>query len=787
MKKSQFMKRIIGLFVILFYLQSLHAQAPQLGKASVKDVVNAMTAEEKVKMLVGMGFKIDGLPPGFLPPGDPADDSIGFKVNGTSGRIHGIPRLGIPMLTLADGPAGVHIWDTSSEVKLKATALPNASLLASTWDTAIVKKMGFAFGREAREYGIDIILAPAMNIQRNPLGGRNFEYYSEDPVLSGNISAAMINGIQSAGEGVSMKHFVANNSESNRMKLNTVVSERALREIYLRGFEIAAKKANPWTIMSSYNLINGIYTSENKDLLTTILRDEWHYKGFVMSDWFAGNDPVAQINAGNNLLMPGNWGQQKAILSGVKHDSISMQQVNTMVEQILQTIIHSPTFKKYPYSNKPDLVADAAMSKEAAQDGMILLKNSDNTLPLKKSQSVVLYGNSSYDLIAGGTGSGDVQRAYTISLVDGLINSGFKPDEAIQNAYQSYLKAEKAKRPKPSLMTILNPPPPIKELTFDDAAFAAALKNADVAILSIGRNAGEGKDRVVDNDFNLTAEERFSIHALSNAYHAQHKKLVVVINSGGVIETASWRDEVDAILMAWQPGMEGGNAMAAVLSGAVNPSAKLPVSFPVTYADVPSAKGFPGSLLNVPSKSTSMLSMDKPMEIVYEDGIYVGYRYYSSFHVKPAYEFGFGLSYTQFFFSKLSLSAGEFKNQVTVKLTVTNIGKVAGKEVVQLYLSAPFGKLDKPEIELKAFAKTALLQPGASQTVSFVVNARDLASFDTGSSSWIAAAGTYTVKVGSSSADIRSLGDFKLSKDLVVEKAHKAMPPKVSITELVRK
>jgi beta-glucosidase len=484
--------------------------------------------------------------------------------------------------------------------------------------------------------------------------------------------------------------------------------------------------------------------------------------------------------------MPGNWNQQKAILSAAKHDSVSVQQIDDMVEQILNVITMTPTFKKYQYTNKPNLDGDATLSKSTATEGMILLRNEKSALPLKGGQQVVLFGNSSYDLIAGGTGSGDVQRAYTVSLVDGLRNSGFKLEENIAGSYQSYITAEKAKRPKPSIMTIMNPPPPIKELAIDDAMIKAAAAGSDIGIFSIGRNAGEGKDRVVDDDFNLTEFEKTAIHHLSEAFHAHNKKFIVVINSGGVIETASWRDQADAILMVWQPGMEGGNAIAEVLSGRVNPSGKLPVTFPVAYADVPSAKGFPGKLLDVPNKPAGTMSMDKPMEIVYEDGIYVGYRYYTSFHVKPAYAFGYGLSYTSFKYSGVKISSPEFDSQLMATVTITNSGKVAGKEVVELYLSAPSGNLEKPDMELKAFAKTGLLKPGESETVNFNLLGKDLASFDTGSSSWIAAAGKYEVRIGASSDDIKSRGTFNLPKEIVVEKLQKAMAPQVTISELKR-
>ncbi len=785
MKPIRFLPILFSLTLLISLSSLAQNNLPQLGKSPVADVVKAMTTEEKVKMLVGFGFHVPGLPANFLPPTDPADDSVKDKVPGTSGRLHGVARLGVPILTVADGPVGVHIWSfDDGPGQTYATALPNATLLAATWDEALVTRMGGAFGNEAKEYGIDIVLAPAMNIQRNPLNGRNFEYYSEDPVLSGNISAAMVKGVQDQGVGVSVKHFVANNSETNRNKLNTIVSLRALREIYLRGFEIAVKKSSPWTIMSSYNKVNGVYTSQSRDLLTTILRNEWGFKGFVMSDWFGGSDAVAQENAGNNLLMPGSLTQIKAILSAVQHDSISAGQLDENVTQILNVILLSPTFKNFHYTNQPDLTAHAALSRTAAADGMVLLKNEDNTLPLKNTNSVALFGNSSYDIIAGGTGSGDVHRKYTVSLIDGFANESVPTETQLATLYKTYIQTEKAKQPKPSMMTIMNPPPPIKEMNVSDSLLTASVEHAGIAVFSIGRNAGEGRDRNVENDFNLTDAEKNIIQKLSSAMHARHKKLVVVINSGSVIETASWRDYADAILLAWQPGMEGGNAMADVLTGKVNPSGKLPETFPVAYSDVPSAKNFPGKETGEPDAKGSMMDFAKPAVVTYEDGIYVGYRYYTTFKVKPAYAFGYGLSYTKFEYSDLKLNSENFQNQLTATVRVTNKGKVPGKEVVELYLTAPKGTLDKPSLELKAFAKTGLLSPGASETVTLTLNAKDLASFDTDQLSWIAAAGNYEIKIGASSEDIKLSKGFKLEKDIVVEKVSKALAPTAAINEL---
>jgi beta-glucosidase len=785
---SKIASRLLLVFLAVQTFQSFSQKkaitSPENSK--VKQIISSMTLEEKVKMLVGIGFNIPGLPKGILPPSDPADDTIPYKVPGTSGRIHGLSRKGIPVLTLADGPAGVHIWNfgPSDQVKF-CTSFPNATLLSSTWDTALIKNVGLAFGNEAKEYGIDILLAPAMNIQRNPLNGRNFEYYSEDPVLSGNISAAMVNGIQEEGEGVSVKHFVANNAETNRTQLNTILSTRALREIYLRGFEITVKKSNPWTIMSSYNRINGTYTSESKDLLTDILRKEWGYKGFVMTDWFGGKDAVQQVNAGNNLLMPGTYAQIKALLSAVKHDSITLKTLDENVEKILNIILLSPTYKKYPYSNKPDLKAHALVSKTAASEGMVLLKNEGNTLPFSASTKLALFGNTSYDLIAGGTGSGDVTRAYTVSLAEGLKNNGIPTDIHLTNAYQQYLNAEKARQPKPSIMTIMNPPPPIKEFIVRDSIYSSLAKTSDIAIFTIGRNAGEGKDRKVENDFELTSAEKASLQKLSSLFHAQNKKLVVVINAGGVIETASWRDLADAILLAWQPGMEGGNAMAEVLSGKVNPSGKLPATFPIVYEDVSSSKNFPGKeIVTNAKRSFNIMDQAVPAEVTYEEGIYVGYRYFNTFKIKPAYAFGYGLSYTTFSYKDLKLSAPDFNGKINASITITNTGKYPGKEIAELYLTAPKGSLDKPSEELKSFGKTRLLQPGESQTLSFALYPKDLASFYTPTNTWVADAGEYLVKIGASSEDIKATKSFRLKQSLLVEKVHNALVPQVKINEL---
>ena len=773
----------------------IYAQ-PKLNKNNVKEVVAAMTLDEKAHLVVGMGMR-------FGPPAAKKDSSkapatttsqgpvIGTtedKVPGAAGTTYAVPRLGIPSIVVADGPAGIRINPIRNHDSSKtyyATAWPVATLLASSWDTALVKKVGTAFGNEVKEYGVDIILAPALNIHRNPLGGRNFEYYSEDPLVAGSMTSAIVNGIESNGVGTSIKHFAANNQETNRNTVNTIVSERALREIYLKGFEIAVKNAQPWTVMSSYNKINGTYTSEERDLLTTILRGEWGFKGFVMTDWFGGKDPVAQMKAGNDLLMPGTPAQVKAITDAVNSGALSMQQLDENVSRILNVILLSPSFNGFKYSDKPDLTQHAAVSRTAASEGMVLLKNKDNALPLTEVKKIAAFGNTSYDIIAGGTGSGDVNKAYTVSLLQGLSNAGFTVDADVQSAYTAYLADQKLQHPKKSMMEeFMHPTPPIAELAVDNNLINKEATSADAAVITIGRNAGEGRDRKLENDFYLSDTEKTVIKNVADAFHAQHKKVVVVLNIGGVIETASWRDNVDAILLAWQPGLEAGNAIADILNGKVNPSGKLATTFPMDYPDVPSAKSFPGKEHPEQAQGgTGGFMRGVPADVTYEEGVYVGYRYYSTFNVKPAYEFGYGLSYTDFSYSNLKLSSTNFNKSINVTFTVTNNGKVAGKEVVQLYLSAPAQKMDKPAEELKAFAKTNLLQPGQSQTISFTLRAADLASFDTQSSSWIAEAGKYSVKVGSSSTKIRFSSTFNLPKELVVEKVNKVLAPQESINE----
>ena len=758
MKKNILFSSLLMVFGVSNAQNSIHI--PQLGKDKIEDVVAAMTQEEKVYLLMGLGEN------NWLnPPTGPKTVIIA----GEAGLTWAIPRLGITPTVLTDGPAGLRIESHPEGLNFTryCTAFPTATALSSTWNTELVENVGKAMGNEVLEYGSDVLLAPAINIHRNPLCGRNFEYYSEDPLIAGKMGAAMVRGVQSNGVGTSLKHFAANNIETNRNSVNAVISQRALREIYLRNFEIVVKESQPWTVMSSYNRLNGFYTSENYDLLSTILRDEWKFEGLVMSDWWGGVDAVAQMNAGNDLLMPG-CGQRAELLKALKNKIIDEKILDCNLTRILTFILKTPRFKSYAYSNKPDLNAHLQVSKNAATEGMVLLKNDKSTLPFKNIKKVALFGKTSYRYIAGGTGSGEVNYQYATTINESFEKNGYKVAKQLEDIYKHFIDTISKKATKENSKFIVDFH---AELPLTKDQILAQVKSTDIAIVTIGRNAGEGNDRKV-SDFSLTDTEKQLIQDVTEAYHAVNKKVVVVLNIGGVIATSDWRDYPDAILLTWQAGQDGANALVDILNGKINPSGKLPMSFPMTYTDVPSAKTFPGE------------PADNPVNAVYSEGIYVGYRYYDTFKVPTAYEFGFGLSYTQFEYSNIQLSGKEFQKDMTVKVTVKNTGKVAGKETVELYLHAPDAEIEKPVQELKGFAKTRLLKPGESQEISFTLDARSMASFWTNISSWVAEKGSYEVRIGASSKDIRQTSLFTLPQNLVVEKVHQVLYPNRPVTDL---
>ena len=724
---------------------------PQLGKASIDKVVAAMTLEEKAQFVIGTGMAgTDGQ--------SAVIGSTKAIVPGAAGTTRAIERLGIPAIVLADGPAGLRIDPTreGDDATYYCTHFPIGTLLASTWNQELVENVGQSIGEEVHEYGADVLLAPALNIHRHPLNGRNFEYYSEDPVVAGKTAAAYVRGVQKNDVGTSIKHFAYNNQETNRTGNNAIISQRAQREIYLKGFEIAVKEAEPWTVMTSYNKVNGTYTSQRKDLVTTVLRDEWGYKGTVMTDWYGGDDAAAQMRAGNDMLQPGTDLQYEQIMNAIKDGSLSEAELDTCVKRILELVLRSPKMKGYAYSNKPDLEAHAAVTRQSALEGMVLLENKAATLPLKDVKNVAVFGCTSYDFIAGGTGSGNVNRAYTVSLLDGLKNAGFNVDDSKKDFYAKHIADEEAafKANLDGQFSAFYPVPRPSEIVPSAAELAASARANDVAIITFGRNSGEFFDRSAA-DFSLSANEKALLKNVTDAFHRAGKKVVVVLNIGGVIETASWKNIPDAVLLAWQAGQEGGNSVTDILTGKQSPSGKLPMTFPMGLMDAASSANFPIDA------DTGVYFMNRREDIgqkdvdqtEYAEGIYVGYRWFDKQNLPVSYPFGYGLSYTTFEYSEPSV-ANDGKT-VTAKVTVKNTGSYAGKEVVELYAAAPAGSLDKPVKELRAYGKTKVLEPGESQTLTLTFATADLASFDEAKSAWVVDAGSYNFLFGASSRDIR--------------------------------
>ena len=744
-----------------------------------------MTIEEKVHLLVGAGTSATDLEAAII-------GQTRKLVPGAAGTTFPIERLGVPAIVFADGPAGIRISATrdSTAQTFYATQFPIGTLLAATWDTVLVRRVGNAMGEEVHEYGADVLLGPGMNLQRNPLNGRNFEYFSEDPLLTGKIAAAIVNGIQQQGVGTSVKHFVANNQETNRLNNNTIVPTRALREMYLRPFEIVVKEAQPWTIMTSYNKLNGTYTAERADLLTTVLRDEWGFKGLVTSDWLGGVNPVWSVQAGNDLLMPGLAKQRDSILKAIRLGTLSLHDVDRNVQRVLELILRSPHYAKYTFSNTPDLKASAAVARESAAEGMVLLKNDGTALPLPaQARKAALFGVTSYDFIPGGTGSGTVNSAYTVSLAQGLAAAGIKPDKKLQLAYESHIAAEKAARPAPKRWWAKQLRPQVSQMEVSDAEIARLARTQDAAVITIGRISGELLDRIVSTDYNLSEAEHRLIERVCDAFHKAGKKAVVVLNVCGPVETASWKARPDAILVAWLPGQEGGHAVADVLTGKVSPSGKLPMSFAMRYEDDPTAPNFPhredyDTVTLHESMSTNHTLPDTGSKnldyTIYDEGVFVGYRYFDTSGKEVSYPFGYGLGYTTFGYGGLDIARDGDDYRITC--TIRNTGARAGREVVQLYVSAPGKDMPKPAKELRAFARTGLLQPGADETVTLRVPAASLASFDEASSSWRTEGGTYTFRVGASSADIRLSGTADVEA-ACVETVHPVILPPEKLPE----
>lgn len=759
--------------VLVAAVLSAGAQNRTITEKDIPSVLKELTTEQKARLLVGT-HGTDKLP--------------SHRTPGAAGWTYAIPELGIPSINLADGPVGPRInpkpWNETTdsydsdgnprsdgyagktatadpEEGSWCTAFPSTTALAATFDREAARSQGEIMGNEARAYGIDVLLTPGVNIMRNPLCGRNFEYYSEDPLLAGTLAAELIKGIQSRGVGTSLKHFVANNQQTGKQFNDARISQRALREIYLPAFEMCVREAKPWTLMSSYNLIGGEYTQTNTQLLQDLLRKEWGFDGAVVTDWSVWRPADKLIKARTALIMPGREKIVDEIIAAVNKGAVTEAQLDSCVADVLRLVSRSLTAEGWTKS-RPDLEANAAESRRIGAEGMVLLKNNDRTLPLRKGARIAVFGTGAYQSIGGGTGSSNVNKKYIVDIDHGLENAGFKVSKDVQKLYRDYNDTQARLTEEfpgcPDWQLISYHRPVISEMNLAKASkfITSQAKDNDAAVIVLSRKSGETADRVVDNDYNLSDIEKNMITQVCGIFHAEGKPVVLVMNVCGAMEIASWRDMPDAILAAWYPGQECGNAVADVLSGKVNPSGRLPFTMPVNYTDLPSSRNYP----YLGQKSGKNFEYTN-----YEEDIWVGYRFFEKDGSDVAYPFGYGLSYTDFEYTQPKVSRKG--NITTVSVTVTNAGDVAGREVVQLYVSAPEGKLVKPVAELRGFAKTRELAPGESQRVSITVPDSRLASFDQDNSQWVTDKGTYQARLGRSAGDYIVSLPFTVKKELV--------------------
>ena len=599
-KKIKLCLMLAGTFLGSGLHMSVFAQV-KLSATNIDEIVQTMTLEEKCHLVLGCGMHFN-------------DEA---KFPGTAGSTYAIARRGIPETYCADSQQGLRMdhhrdWDHRDYYPTDFVA---SMTLASTWDREAAYKVGQGIGNEVKEFGLDWILSPSMNLIRDALCGRNHEYYSEDPYLSGMIAAGYVNGVQSEGTAACPKHFIANNQETNRSNNISQMSQRALREIYLKAFEIMVKESNPWTIMTSYNKLNGPYAVQNHELLTTIVRDEWGWKGMYVSDWGGGDNAVAAMQAGNDMLQPGSDMQYQTILAAAKNGQLSMEVLDANVKRILEYVVKTHNFRGYTYTNTPNLKAHAQVVREVGADGIVLLKNGSSSnvsedgeklLPLK-GKRVALFGCTSYDWISGGSGFGGTTIGhYTVSLIEGMRSAGYEVYKPLIGIYKKHIADEEKRlfpngRPQFSLM----PPARAEEKLFTNEELGAAIDGSDVAIISLGRKSGEAADRS-EADFYLKDSEKALIKQISEAYHAQGKKVVVLLDICSPIDVASWQDQVDALVCTWQGGQESGFAVADVLSGRVNPSGKLPMTFQIKYGDAYADKNFPS---NVDDKTLGAMFM----------------------------------------------------------------------------------------------------------------------------------------------------------------------------------
>jgi beta-glucosidase len=650
----------------------------------------------------------------------------------TSGRdawsTQPIERLDIPYIWMADGPHGLRrapttdTWGYGNQAP--ATCFPTASALSASWDMDLMHEVGAALGVESNALGVDLLLGPGINIKRSPLAGRNFEYFSEDPLLSGKLGAAYINGVQSQGVGATAKHYVANNVETQRMWANSNLDDRTLNEIYMPPFEIAVKEGQPWSVMACYNRVQGIYGTESLQLLTDKLKNEWGFKGFVVSDWDAVVDRVQGIRAGMHLEMPGKPARitNKMVVEAVKNNELDEQQLDSIVKDLLRIVFMGQnTQDKFGDQN---LDQHHQLARKVAAEAITLLKNSEKLLPVDtaKYKKIAVLGEFAVNPRYQGNGSSQVKPTKLDKFIDIVRDEYGEDTEFVYSAGYSLANDD--------------------DISLVEAA-AAVAADADFALVMAGLPLSYESEGIDRTHIDLPPSHNKLISAVAKV----QPNTAIILTNGSAI-AMPWIDQVSAVLETWLGGQAGAGAIADAVFGKVNPSGKLAETFPVRLEDTPAYLNFPG----------------EDGQVIYGERMFVGYRYYDKRNIEPLFPFGHGLSYTEFAYSDLKLSATELadKDQLQVSLTVSNTGKVTGKEVIQLYVADPESSVQRPTKELKAFDKIEL-KPGESKEVSFTLNKRDFSYYSKVYNRWLAESGKFEILIGSSSRDIRLQGSLTLS------------------------
>ena len=624
-------------------------------------------------------------------------------------ETHALPNKGVPAIWLSDGPNGLrkqagpadHLGLNPSE---PATCFPTAATVANSWDPALGEEIGKALGEETASYRVNVILGPGLNTKRSPLCGRDFEYFSEDPYLSGKLAAGYVRGIQSVGVSACPKHFAANNQELRRMASNSVLDERTLRELYLTGFEIAVKEGRPKCIMTSYNRVNGTYANENHHLLQDILHGEWGYDGAVVTDWGGSNDHVEGVREGSTLEMPcPGFGSAKRLMQAVEEGRLPESAVDARVDELLELVFTTDAAVKAA-PKRFDRDAHHALARRAAAESVVLLKNEDDLLPLKPGQRVALIGDFAQTPRYQGAGSSSVNA----TRVDNLKDAAEADDITLAGFCAGY---ERSGTPNPAFV--------------EEAA--ALARKADVVVLCMGLDESSESEGLDRSHICIPENQKQLLEAVAQA----NENLVVVLSAGSVVETG-WVSRCKAVLHAYLGGQAGAGAIMDVLTGRVNPSGKLAETLPLTYEDTPAARYFPG----------------KQQNVEYREGLYIGYRYYETAHVPVRYPFGYGLSYTTFAYSDLKADADK------VTFTITNTGSRAGAEIAQLYVAKADAAVFRPEKELKGFAKV-FLQAGECKTVTIPLDDKAFRYWNVKTDRWETEGGSYQLLVGASVQDIR--------------------------------